>query len=314
LKEFLERAAREGKLSYRDLHIVLDAVPTPISWASLLDGRILFTNRAFKRAYGYDETDFQTVEEWAQRAYARPKDRRHVRARWNKILNANATGVSEFLPVEIQIRCADGTVRTAEHRGVALHDIGIGIGTFDDISDRKMAEAALHRIAFEDPLTGLPNRRALQDQWTESLVDVEPPPRLAALLLIDLDGFKGINDRLGHDAGDETLVIVAGRLRGSLRAGDFICRLGGDEFVVLLPEIDSTVVVEQVCWRLGAALAPTLELNGSVAHVSASVGASLYPQDGQDLRALLKHADEAMYRLKALNKGGWEWFKAPTAA
>lgn len=313
VKDFLERAAQDSKLSYRDLHILLDALPTPISWASLPDGRIQFANRAFKKTFGYSETEFATVEDWVQKAYVLEADRRKAHERWEVLWQAQQQGISEIAPFEIQVRCADGSTRTVQHRGVVLHDIGIGVASFEDISERKLMEESLHRIAFEDPLTGLPNRRAMQARWTDAM-NKDQMPSSAALLLIDLDGFKSVNDRFGHDAGDEVLIATAGRLKESIRSGDFICRLGGDEFVVLLSELDSTVVVEQICWRIGAALTSTLEVNGKTADVGASIGVSLYPQDGEELQVLLKSADEAMYRIKASHKGGWEWFKSPVAA
>lgn len=313
MKEFLERATKTAKLSYRDLQIILDALPTPLSWSSLPDGHIQFVNRAFTKTFGYKDGQFTTVEGWIQNAYTRDEDRYEARRRWDALWRNGATGVSEIEAFDVAIRCADGSVRTVQHRGILLHDIAVGIATFEDVSERERAEAALRRIAYEDSLTGLANRRVLQDFWAEKVADQTPRAK-AALLLVDLDGFKGVNDRLGHDAGDQALITTAKRLLESVRTTDLVCRIGGDEFVVLLPDLHNVDQVEQMCWRIGTALARPFHLGGRRVVLGASIGASLYPQDGKSLKDILKHADEALYRTKTSHKGEWEWFKPPKAA
>ena len=314
LKEFFERASEEGGLSYRDLQIVLDALPTALSWATLENAEIRFFNRAFKTLFGYSDGAFRTVDDWIDTAYIDNRQKMEARSRWEQLWVGQPSGIGEVDVIELDIRCADGTIRTVQHRGILLHDIGIGIATFDDISDRKRAEQALFALANEDPLTGLPNRRVLQERWQETLRRHISPSSMSALLLIDLDGFKPINDQLGHDAGDEVLCIVAERLKASVRESDLICRIGGDEFVVLLGSIATHEIVAQLCWRIEASLNLPVAVAGNTVRVGASIGASLFPRDGTDLRSLIKRADEALYRVKAREKGGWEWFEAPTAA
>ncbi|MEO9340419.1 sensor domain-containing diguanylate cyclase [Mesorhizobium sp. SB112] len=313
MRELLDRAAEGAILSYRDLHIILDAVPTPISWATLPDQRIKFMNRSLTRTFGYRAGDLQSIDEWIETLYPRAEDRVAARTYWEELRLTEGVSISEGAAQELEIRCADGSLKTVQHRGIMLHEISVGIATFEDITDRKRAEDALRRIALEDVLTGLPNRRQLQERWLDEMQTADPF-RISSLLLIDLDGFKAINDRLGHDAGDAALVAVADRLRESVRAGDFVCRIGGDEFVVLLPGIHAHREVEQVCWRIGASLSAPIHIQGRVVSIGASIGASLYPQDGDNLQELMKRADEAMYRRKADRKGGWEWFRVPYAA
>lgn len=312
MRDYLERAAAGVALCPHDLHIVLDALPTPISWATIPDGNIRFVNQSFHKTFGYTGSEFTNVDELIERAYPRQDDRERARRAWSGLWETGSSGVSDIDAIEVEIRCADGSCRTVQHRGIMLHDVGIGIATFEDITDRKRAEDALRVIAFEDPLTGLANRRALQDRWAQEASRAEPVE--AAILVLDLDGFKDVNDRLGHDAGDEVLMGVADRLRRSVRQDDLVCRIGGDEFVVLLPDVRFPAQVEGICGRIDAALRAPFQVGRQRVQLGASTGASLYPQDGQDLRALIKAADDALYRVKAARKGGWAWFAEPVAA
>ncbi|GAA4158561.1 diguanylate cyclase [Shinella sp. AETb1-6] len=313
MKEFLERAARADSLSPQELHVILDALPLALSWASLPDGEIKFVNRAFRTTFGYEEGEHATVDAWIESVYPRKNDRDEARRRWDELWRDPSSGIAEIEPFEIEVLCRDGTVKTIQHRGIVLHELHIGMAVFDDVSDRRAAEKALRRFAFEDPLTGLANRRMLQERWGH-LLETSSGKAMTAVLLIDLDGFKAINDTIGHDAGDETLKVVAQRLRDSVRNGDLVCRMGGDEFAVLMPDIGTPETVQRICWRIGAALTLPIKLASQSVTVGASIGASLYPQDSHDLQKLLHRADEALYRRKADRKGGWEWFSNPRAA
>lgn len=260
MKELLERAARADGFSQQDLHIILDALPVALSWATHPDGRIRFLNRAFRTTFGYGEEKFLTVDDWIECAYPRGDNREEARRRWHDLWQARSSGISEVDPFEIEVLCADGTTKAILHRGIVLHDMGVGIAIFDDVSDRRIAEETLRRFALEDPLTGLANRRMLQEKWAELSVGGDGSQGMMALLLVDLDGFKSINDRFGHDAGDQTLICVAERLRSSVRSNDLACRIGGDEFAILLPDIHTPDTVEQICWRIGTSLSLPIKL------------------------------------------------------
>lgn len=207
------------------------------------------------------------------------------------------------------VLCADGSVVATQHRGIVLHDLGIGIATFEDVSDRKRAEDMLKQIAYEDPLTGLANRRAMEMRWSSLVTHgVHASPAMMAVMLIDLDDFKPINDVLGHAAGDLALLAVADRLRACVRADDLVSRLGGDEFVILVTDMPGPRQAEDLCNRIAKAFQQPFILDGREFVIGVSVGMSLYPQGASDLQNLLKQADEALYQIKRTGKGGWSWF------
>jgi diguanylate cyclase (GGDEF)-like protein len=162
---------------------------------------------------------------------------------------------------------------------------------------RQRAEEALAQQALHDPLTGLPNRLLFQDRAQQALHAAHRDRTSCALLLLDLDRFKEVNDTLGHQVGDLVLQRVARRLQGLLRESDTLARLGGDEFVVLLPETDERGARE-VGRKISAAFSGSFELGGHAVQVEPSIGISLYPADGFDVASLLQRADLAMYRAK----------------
>jgi diguanylate cyclase (GGDEF)-like protein len=174
-------------------------------------------------------------------------------------------------------------------------------GSIARLNDAQKAE---EYNAMHDQLTGLPNRRYLTEWLTTALAGAQRAGREMHLLYFDLDGFKAVNDRLGHEAGDHVLQVTAGRLRSTLRTSDFIARLGGDEFVAALPDTGEPTSLDALVERLEAALnvAPLPELDDGA--VSASIGAATYPKDGTSVAALLAAADHAMYERKQGRRSG----------
>jgi diguanylate cyclase (GGDEF)-like protein len=156
---------------------------------------------------------------------------------------------------------------------------------------------ALAKLALRDGLTGLPNRALLLDRIELALADLRRRGGNVCVLFIDLDGFKAVNDTLGHDAGDEVLVEVAARLRRGVRASDTVARLGGDEFVIVCPEDADAAAVEQLAERLRAALAEPVAIHGGSCSVTASIGIAA-ADDASTPAEALRAADAAMYRAK----------------
>lgn len=174
---------------------------------------------------------------------------------------------------------------------------------FRDVSERKELERNLRHLAYTDALTGLPNRTLFHDRLKQGLAVAMRRDSPLAVLFLDLDRFKVINDSLGHDVGDRVLISVARRLRACLRDEDTLARLGGDEFAILLPEIAGARGSSLVADKLLKALAAPQHINGHELTVGASIGIALFPENGSDLQSLLRSADAAMYSAKARGRG-----------
>ena len=171
-----------------------------------------------------------------------------------------------------------------------------------DIGDRKWREHYLQRMAFSDPLTGIANRRRLMDRLNEATGAEAVLGERFALLYFDIDRFKAINDRLGHEAGDELLELFARRVEGNLRPEDVFARIGGDEFVVLLARVDAPQALD-VAERLCDALQGGWSLRGGTLVTSSSIGVALFPEAARDAHGLLRCADQALYEAKRAGRG-----------
>jgi len=183
---------------------------------------------------------------------------------------------------------------------------------FQDMSALRRVEA-LHRLAFYDALTGLPNRSLLNDRLARALVSAQRNRNGCALLYIDVDHFKRVNDTLGHEAGDELLRQLAARLERSLRKSDTVARWGGDEFVAVIEQVVDAGLPTKMVKKLLAACAGDYDLAGKLSTVTLSIGISLYPRDADEASALIKYADMAMYRAKAAGRNGYHVVEQPAA-
>ncbi len=184
------------------------------------------------------------------------------------------------------------------------------VGVFHDMTELKLHEEQLRYQAHHDALTGLPNRMLFRDRLGVSMAQARREERKVAVLFLDLDNFKRINDSLGHTVGDLLLKEVAVRLGHCIRAGDSVARYGGDEFIVLLDRIDHEEDAVLAAQRIIAALAPAVLLHDREFYLTVSVGIAFFPEDGQDQEALIKNADTAMYRAKDKGKNTYEIFTA----
>ena len=178
-----------------------------------------------------------------------------------------------------------------------------------DVSALKHTEAQASFQALHDALTGLPNRAHVMERFAQALADIRDAGMAAALIFIDLDHFKDVNDTLGHAAGDELLVHVARRLRNAMRSSDQVARLGGDEFLILVASKDIVGEVERVRQRISQAIAQPLSLSGTEVRVTPTLGVSLYPRDGLDVETLLRNADLAMYCAKERGRNDMAYYE-----
>jgi diguanylate cyclase (GGDEF)-like protein/PAS domain S-box-containing protein len=270
------------------------------------DGTVSYCSPALKTLLGWDpeETIGRNVFEFVHR-----DDADMVRAAFQRLLEMRQT----HEPVELRFRHKDGLWRTFEALGTNCvdnpHIRGLVLNS-RDVTDRKLIQQRIQHLAYHDNLTGLPNRGLLQDRLGHSIARAERSGRKVAVLFIDLDNFKNINDTLGHDVGDELLRQVSLRLTQCVRAGDTIARQGGDEFIVLLDSLEDGRVASVVAQKILNSLRAAFALGGTEQHVSGSVGIAVYPEDGRDAQTLMKNADTAMFHGKGIGKNTYQYFTA----
>ena len=180
----------------------------------------------------------------------------------------------------------------------ALADRKLEVARVSHLAEMESELYRLQHQAFHDPLTGLPNRALLDDRLEQAIAQAQRTSRRVAVLFLDLDRFKSINDLHGHDSGDRVLKEVARRFSAALRSADTLARLGGDEFVAIIPQVDTPLAIAAVVDKLQAALLPPFSIDGCRVHLGVSVGCAVFPDDGLSPEALLESADAAMYQHK----------------
>jgi len=260
------------------------------------DGLISFRNQRYVQICGYTQEEVPDTDTWWQRAYPDAAERDAIRQR---LLDTRHLGVIPL--AEYTIRCADGKYKPVEISGIFVE--GGRLITMQDLSERKAAEEEINQLAYYDPLTRLPNRRLLMDRLQQALATSARHQRSGALLMLDLDNFKTVNETRGHDRGDALLLQVAHRLRGCVHEDDTVARQGGDEFVVVLedlgdsPEVAATRA-EDVGQRILGVLREPYQIDGAAHHSSLSMGVTIYSGTRETVDELLKRADLALYQAK----------------
>ncbi len=270
-----------------------------------LEGNITFFNEVFSYTLGYANAALTGLN---FRSFVKEEEVDSIYELFNQVFKTGRP--SRNFPYEF-VR-PDGTITSAEFSIFPKQDgagriIGFrGVG--HDITERKRAEARVQYLATHDALTDLPNRLMFSQLLNHALQSSRRFQRQFALFFIDLDRFKVINDSLGHDAGDLLLQKIAKTFQGVLREMDVIARLGGDEFVILIEEVKDRSDVAFVAQRILSAAMKPMVIAGQECRVTASIGISLYPRDGQDEQSLMKNADIAMYQAKEEGKNNYQFF------
>lgn len=193
-------------------------------------------------------------------------------------------------------------------------EISAVLGISRDITERKKSEEVIKHMAYYDSLTDLPNRMFFTEQLNSAISSAHRNQEMMAVVFLDLDNFKAVNDTLGHCVGDQLLRDAGRRLKDCLRESDFIARFGGDEFVLLLTQINCAQDAEQVAQKVFEAMKPPFNLDGHEFHVTTSIGISLYPNDGQDASFLLRNADAALYYAKEQGRNNYQFYSPSLAA
>jgi diguanylate cyclase (GGDEF)-like protein/PAS domain S-box-containing protein len=307
-----EGALQASEARFREMleNVRLAAVVTD------LEGRITFCNEYLAELSGWWEDEL-LGRIWSETFT--PPDELEMEQRAQR----GVEGGSVVAHYESSILTRSGERRLFSWNNTLLRDANgevVGQASVgEDITDRRRAEQELERLAFHDPLTGLPNRILFHEHLDVALARAQRAGCGVAVLYVDLDDFKLVNDSFGHNAGDELLCEVAARLTGSTRASDVVARQGGDEFLILIADVETSDsgdlvdvgdVARRVAEQVRAALQRPLMLADTEIYTSASLGISLYPADAPDAESLLKHADIAMYKAKESGRDGYQLFSS----
>jgi diguanylate cyclase (GGDEF)-like protein/PAS domain S-box-containing protein len=305
----VEKALQESQKQFKKI-----VEYSPIAMAlSGANGTINYINRKAVETFGYQHEDIPDLDSWWVQAYPDEAYRAKVMAQWTGRVEAALVNKNEIEPAEYYVTGKDGRVKLASIFGVWVGAQVLVI--FDDITDRKEAEEKIRSLAYFDPLTKLPNRRLMMDRLSQSLIASNRTEEFGALLILDLDNFKELNDTKGHDAGDQLLIEVAHRIVASVRLVDTISRLGGDEYVVMVEglgkdETSAASEAEMIAETIRVALSQPYGLYGSgtLHHSTTSIGVALFLGNELSVDALLKHADMALYQAKGAGRNTVRFF------
>lgn len=309
LNETRERQARqkaEHTLQKNEQRFrTLTLATSQIVWTTNANGEVHEDLPLWQAFTGQSEDDAKGMG-WCSAVH--PDDLDRVRAAWSiAICNQSA------YEIEHRIRRYDGEYRDFSVRGVPIIDqdglVLEWIGTCTDITDQKHSQALIWRQANFDPLTELPNRQMFYDRLAQEIVQSNRTDLPLALLLIDLDEFKEVNDTLGHDKGDLLLQATTHRIAECIGENDTLARLGGDEFIVILPQLSDIHHAEDVAQQILNRMTEPFPLANELAHVSVSIGITQYPNDATETRSLMKCADQAMYLSKNLGRNRFSHYR-----
>lgn len=301
----LTREQRREDLELRRLSSIVEHA-TDLIYVTDKNGIIEYVNPGFERATGFSRTE--AVGQTPRLVKSGQHDEAFYRDLWSTILDG-----TEFRGLFVNRR-KDGSLFYEEKTISPIRNdanrITHFVSTGKDVSERVLGQEKINYLAHHDILTGLPNRVQFRTRLNEALARTRRNEKLLALLFLDLDNFKRINDSLGHDIGDALLKEAADRLRNNIRETDSVSRLGGDEFTVILENINHVNNVIAIAQKLVHALSQPFTIGDHALHVSVSIGITLYPLDDAEADLLIKNADMAMYHAKELGRNGFQFYSA----
>ncbi len=275
-----------------------------------VNGIIEYVNPSFEAITGYSQAE--TLGKNPRIINSGKQDQSFYEKMWATLLKGE-----NFSDVFINTR-KDGSIYYEEKTITPVRteskEITHFIATGKDISERMRTQERLHYMAHHDALTKLPNRTLFLDRLHQAMARAQWHNRLIAVIFMDLDQFKEVNDNFGHDIGDQLLIQLTQRLSSSVRSGDTIARFGGDEFAILLDDIASEKDISLLAKKILDTLAPSFTVQGHESQVTASIGVSIFPSDGNDSETLIRNADVAMYRAKHLGRNNYQFYSNEMSA
>lgn len=298
------RAERSELMAMQHLRLYVERTPlSVIEWDSGF--HITTWNPAAEAMFGY--TTAEVLGESGYMLVKGAQENERLTQMW-----AELTRKKTASRVVLEAKTKRGETLETEWHNTPLVDADnrvIGVASvIQDISERMTTERTIHHMAHHDTLTGLPNRRLMQDRLNQAILQARRQQRHVALMFLDIDRFKLVNDTLGHENGDRVLRDVAKRLSQTVRDGDTVSREGGDEFIIVLSDLDKPESAQMVATKIMAELAKPIDVAGHELTVTASIGISHFPNDATDVQQLLKHADSAMYQAKDAGRNTARFF------
>lgn len=298
------KAERSELLTLQRLRLHLERTPLGvIEWDN--EFRIATWNPSAEAIFGFSAAD--AIGETGYMLVQGAQESERLASMWMELQQSRSS-----TRVTLANKTSRGEIIHTEWYNTPLVDNDnkvIGVASLvQDITERLNTERTIHYMAHHDALTGLPNRRLMQDRLNQAILQARRQQKHVALMFLDLDRFKLVNDTLGHETGDYVLRDIAKRLSRVVREGDTVSREGGDEFIIVLPDLDKPESAQHVADKILNELAQPIEVSGHELTVTASIGISHYPNDATDIQHLLKHADSAMYQAKDAGRNTARFF------
>lgn len=296
------RLLEETQTQKEKYNTTFNSSPYAIILTRISDGKIFEVNEGFERISGHQPSDVIGKTTLSINLWLKEEDRLVV---VNELSRGN-----EVRDLEMQFRVKSGKIITGliSSKIVMINDEICVLTSISDITEISLIRQQLHDLSLHDVLTGLPNRKLFYDRFENAKANAQRKNNKLAIITLDLDFLKLVNDQLGHETGDHVLVAISNRLTGLLRKVDTIARFGGDEFVLLLWEIDNKLDAIKIIKSIQDCLSEPINIDEKVVNITSSIGVALYPEDGIDINVLMKKSDDSMYHVKKNGRNNFMFY------